>query len=91
MVQVHTLRLSRSERATKMAALYDFITSERCGHLLAQIEFGADALLQLQEKEAKAHQVHWKQEGLAVTLIQRVKNELEIEIDQIIGDDEVAE
>ena len=88
MVQLHTLRLSRSERATKMAALYDFITSERCGHLLAQIESGADALLQLQE-EAKAHQVHWKQEGRCYAL-SRVKNELEIEIDQIIGTDDGA-
>ena len=86
-VQVHTLRLSRLERAKKMAALYDFITSERCGHLLAQVELHAESLLELQEKEIKAHQAHWKQEGTLARSIQKVKAELETEIDGILGID----
>jgi hypothetical protein len=89
-VQVHTLRLSKMERAQKMAALYDFITSERCGHLLARIESHAEALLELQEKEMKAHQAHWKHEGTHLKSIQKVKAELETEIDCIIGTDNDA-
>ena len=89
-VQVHTLRLSKSERAQKMAALYDFITSERCGHLLARIESHAEALLELQEKEMKAHQAHWKHEGTHLRSIQKVKAELETEIDCIIGTDDAG-
>jgi hypothetical protein len=73
-----------------MAALYDFITSERCGHLLARIESHAEALLELQEKEMKAHQAHWKHEGTHLRSIQKVKAELETEIDCIIGTDDAG-
>lgn len=85
LVQVHTLRLSKSERAKKMAALFDYITSQRCAHLLERIELHADAILKLQEKEMKAHEAHWKQEGALLTSIQKVKAELVNEIDGIIG------
>src|SRR5260370_224313 len=37
LLQVHTLRLSDVERASKTAALYEFIISERCSHLLVPI------------------------------------------------------
>jgi hypothetical protein len=37
---VHTLRLSKAERMEKMAALYDFMTSERCALLLNRNRFG---------------------------------------------------
>ena len=90
-VHVHTLRLSKSERTQKMAALYDFITSDRCGHLLERIESHADSLLELQEKEIKAHGAHWKKQGLHMRSIQKVKAELENEIDQIISTDDGAE
>jgi hypothetical protein len=85
LVQVHALRLSKSERATKMAALFDYITSSRCVHLLERIESHADAILKLQEKEMKAHEAHWKQEGALLKSIQKVKAELANEIDSIIG------
>lgn len=88
LVQVHTLRLSKSERAKKMAALFDYITSPRCAHLLERIESQADALLKLQEKEMKAHEAHWKHEGSLLKSIQKVKAELTNEIDGIIGTSE---
>lgn len=87
-VQVHTLRLSKSERAKKMAALFDYITSPRCAHLLERIESHTDAILKLQEKEVKAHEAHWKQEGTLIKSIQKVKAELANEIDGIIGTQE---
>jgi hypothetical protein len=87
-VQVHALRLSKLERAKKMAALLDYITSPRCGHLLERIESHTDASLKLQEKEMKAHEAHWKQEGTLLKSIQKVKAELTNEIDGIIGTQE---
>jgi hypothetical protein len=51
LLTVHTLRLSKTERMEKMAALYDFITSDRCALLLNRIDSDADALLELQVAE----------------------------------------
>ncbi|MBV8188898.1 MAG: DUF2130 domain-containing protein [Alphaproteobacteria bacterium] len=85
LLQVHTLRLSKSERAEKMAALFDYVTSARCAHLLERIETHSDALLKLQEAEVKAHEKHWKQEGALLKNIQKVKAELTHELDTIIG------
>jgi hypothetical protein len=85
LVQVFVLRLSKSERSKKMAALFDYITSPRCQHLLERIDSHAEALQKLQEKEMKAHQAHWGQEGTLIRSIQKVKAELENEIDSIIG------
>jgi len=88
MIQVHPLRLSKTERAKKMASLYDFITSERCRHLLGRIDSHADALLEMQEKEIKAHESNWKKQGTHLRSIQKVKAELEAEIDRIIDTDD---
>ena len=91
MLLVHTLRLSKTERTKKKAALYDFITSERCAHLFGRIDSETDSLLDLQAAEIKAHDNHWKKEGLLLRSIQKVKAELETEIESIIGADDPAE
>jgi hypothetical protein len=85
MVLVHTLRLSKAEREEKMAALYDFITSERCAHLLGRIDTHSDDLLDLQKKEVTWHENHWKKEGTLLRSIQKSKAELETEIECILG------
>ena len=85
MLLVHTLRLSKAERTSKMAELYDFITSERCVHLLGRIDTESDALLELQAAEVRAHQNHWKREGTLVRSLQKAKAQLEVEIESIIG------
>ncbi len=90
-IQVHMLRLSKSERAEKMAALYDFITSERCGHLLLRIESHTDDLLELQVKEKKAHDTLWNKQGHHLRSILKVKSDLDNEIDQIISADDGLE
>jgi hypothetical protein len=88
---VHTLRLSKTERMQKMAALYDFITSERCALLLARIDAEAEAGLKLVAKDKKFHENLWRREGMLLRSIQKVRAELEIEVDAIIGaDDPVA-
>jgi hypothetical protein len=88
---VHTLRLSKTERMQKMAALYDFITNERYALLMTRIDSEAESLLDLQTTEKKFHDNHWKKQGLHLRSIQKVKAELETEIEAIIGaDDPVA-
>lgn len=90
MIQIHTLRLSRTERAKKMAALYDFITSEQCMNLLKRIESHAEALLEMQAKEIKSHEKIWKDQGTHLRSILKVlRGELLREIETIIGTDEV--
>ena len=85
MLLVHTLRLSKADRSSKMAELYDFITSERCAHLLGRIDTESDALLELQAAEMRAHQNHWKREGTLLRSLQKAKAELDVEVQSIIG------
>lgn len=91
LLHMHCLRLSKSERAKKMAALYDYIVSPRCAHLLERIDSHAEALLTLQLKEITAHNAHWKQEASLARSIQKVKAELQTDIDGFLGTADPAE
>ena len=82
---VHTLRLSKAERMEKMAALYDFMTSEHCALLLNRIDSDAEALLELQVAEQTFHKNHWNKEALRYKSIQKAKADLDIEVGAIIG------
>jgi hypothetical protein len=91
--QAHTLRLSSADRESKTAALYAFITSERCTQLLGRVDTRAEELLDQLAKEIKWHQNDWKKRGEAYRAIQKVPAELSHEINCIIGtaaDGEVA-
>jgi hypothetical protein len=93
LLQAHTLRLSGAERESKTAALYAFITSERCTQLFSRIDAHAVELLEQQVKERKWHDAAWKKEGELIRSIQKGQAELSNEISCIIGtaaDDEVA-
>jgi len=85
LVQTHTLRLSSAERENKTAALYAFITSERCTQLFGRIDAQTDELLEHQLKEKKWHEHAWRKQGEAIRSIQKVKAELSTEISCIIG------
>jgi hypothetical protein len=85
LVQTHTLRLSRAERENKTAALYAFITSQRCTQLFGRIDAQTDELLEHQLKEKKWHEHAWRKQGEAIRSIQKVKAELSTEISCIIG------
>jgi hypothetical protein len=93
LLQAHTLRLSSAERESKTAALYGFITSERCTQIFSRVEAGAEEFLEQQAKEIKWHENTWKKQGEAIRAIQKANAELSHEINCIIGtapDDEVA-
>lgn len=85
LVQTHTLRMSTAERAHKTAALYDFITSQQCADLFSRLDEQAEALLDIQVKEKKAHEKIWKDQGLAIRSAMKVQAELRNQIDLIIG------
>jgi hypothetical protein len=84
-VLVHSMRLSNDARARKTDELYEFIRSERCRQLLERIDSQADDLLDLQEKEKKAHERMWNSQGTLLRGIQKARGELTYEIDRIIG------
>jgi hypothetical protein len=85
MIQIHSMRLSRVEREEKTAALYDFITSDRCSQLLSRIDSNAQGLLDLQVKEKKFHDKAWEKEGELIRQIQKAQGDLSNEIYRIIG------
>jgi len=85
MLQTHILRLSNAERQDKTAALYAFITSQRCTQLLGRVDAHTDELLDHQVKEKKWHETAWKKQGEAIRSIQKAKAELSTEISYIIG------
>jgi hypothetical protein len=85
LLQLHTLRLSDIERASKTAALYEFITSEQCSLLLLRIDERADGLLEQQTKEIRWHQNNWRKQGEAICAIQKARADLEHQIHLIIG------
>jgi hypothetical protein len=85
LIQTHTLRLSKVERESKTAALYDFITSEQCTQLLSRIDERAGGLLEMQVKEMRWHESNWKRQGEAIRVIQKSKADLENQIGVIIG------
>jgi hypothetical protein len=85
LLHVHTLRLSKSERAEKMASLYDFMTCERYMVLTGRLDTESDALLGLQETDKKYHDNHWKKEALLIRSIQKVKAEIDTAVELIIG------
>jgi hypothetical protein len=84
-VRNHTLRLSDEARTQKTAALYGFITSQRCSDLFARIDTHTEDLLDLQVKEMRAHENTWKKQGALLCSVQKVRAEICNEIETIIG------
>ena len=85
MIHAYSLRLSNTERSKKTVALYEFITSKRCTQLLDAFDTIAQDLLAVQQKEIRAHETCWKQQGTLLRSIQMVRADLVLEIERIIG------
>lgn len=84
-LQVHSLRHSNEERASKTEALYSFITSARCGQFLDDIKAHTETLEEIDVNEVKAHKKTWEKRGEIHRKILRVHGDLSSEIDGIIG------
>lgn len=91
LISMHTLRLSGEARHQKTAQLYEYITSERSRELFDRFDTYAQDLGELQEKEKRAHDLHWRKEGELHRSISRVKTDIVLEIDSIIGGSEFTE
>ena len=83
--QVHGRKCFFIDPHQKMAALYSFITSQQCADIFASLDTQAEALLEIQVKEKKAHDAVWKQQGILIRSSQKVHAELRKQIDAIIG------
>ena len=57
----------------------------RCTQLLDSFDTIVQDLLALQQKEIKAHESCWKQQGTLLRTIQKVRADLVLEIERIIG------
>jgi hypothetical protein len=84
-LQVHSLKVSNNERASKTEELYTFMTSDRFSQFLSTITRGADQLEALQAAEKKAHESTWKKQGELFRTIVRTSAQLDEEVARIIG------
>jgi hypothetical protein len=85
------LRLSEEAREEKMASLYDFITSDRCRQIFDRMDTAAEAILELDVKEKKAHDSTWQQRAQLVRNSQQARATLLNEIAQIVQTPNVVE
>jgi hypothetical protein len=90
-VQTYELRVSNIEREEKTAALYSFITSERCDQLLDSVETLIGKLEAIDVAEQSAHKAVWQKRGTLLRSVLKAHGDLCFEIDRIIGTAEVAE
>jgi hypothetical protein len=84
-VQMHDLRVSNEEREEKTAALYAFVTSERCGQLLDSVETLIAKLEEIDVAEKKAHGSTWEKRGMLLRSVLKTHGDLCFEINRIIG------
>jgi hypothetical protein len=90
-IQTHELRISNEAREEKSAALYTFITSERCGQLLDSIDALIRKLEQIDVDEQKAHASVWKKRGELLRTALKVNGDFCFEISRIVGTAATAE
>jgi hypothetical protein len=84
-VQMCTQRLGNEARDTKRDQLYEFLTSERANQLFGRVAALTDDMLQLDTREASAHQTTWRRRGDLIRAIQRLNAEFTGEVERIIG------
>jgi hypothetical protein len=84
MVTMHIKGLSLKERSTKMARLYELITSESYSGKLAEAIRLSEDVLDLDVQEKRAHDNIWKKRGTLGKRIQNVLRDAETEVAAIV-------
>ncbi|MFN0217800.1 MAG: DUF2130 domain-containing protein [Hyphomicrobium sp.] len=84
-VELHRLKVSNDQRATKTEELYAMMTSDRFGQFLGTVEKAAKQLEALQEAERKAHETTWKKQGELHRIVIRTCAQFDQDIARIIG------
>ena len=90
-VRTHDLRVSKEDRESKTAALYDFITSERCAQLLNQVETLIDDIEGVDLAEKKAHDAVWQKRGRLLRTLLKSHGDFCFEINRAVGTAEAPE
>jgi hypothetical protein len=85
LVQTYELRISNEAREEKTAALYAFITSDRCRQLLDQMATQTGRMLELEAAEEKAHRLTWERRSKLIHGVRKVHGDLCFEIERVIG------
>ncbi len=84
LIHLATMRLSDHARTEKMAALYDFVTSERCSQLFSQMNVITEDMLDLEVKEKRTHDTTWRKRGELIRASEQAQATLAAEIDRIV-------
>ena len=84
MITMHVKGLSVKERSTKMARLYELMTSESYSRKLTEASKLTDEILELDVQEKKAHDNVWKKRGALAKRAQYVLREAETELAAVI-------
>jgi hypothetical protein len=83
-IRMHVLGLSIKERASKMAQIYKYISSDVHIQRLREIGQLNDDILEVDVQEKKAHDNVWKKRGSLVVRLKNVLREDETEINAIL-------
>lgn len=84
-VQTHALRLSNEARASKTAALYEFVGSEPCRQMFESLTKQSSDMLDLEMSEKKSHEKTWRERDRLIRALQRTQGQLTSEIERILG------
>ncbi|MBJ3786389.1 DUF2130 domain-containing protein [Devosia sediminis] len=90
-VQTHALRVSAEQREEKTAALYDYVTSERCSLLMDSMHVAFEKLEAIDVDERKSHDTVWNKRGRLLKEVERTRGTMVYELQRIIGTAEAAE
>jgi len=84
LIRLHVRGLGTQQRESKTAKLYEFITSNACAELLADIARNNDNLLEIEVGEQKSHETIWKKRGQLLKKQERRLREFRTEMANII-------
>jgi hypothetical protein len=90
-VQTNALRLSAEQREEKTAALYDYVTSERCTQLMDSLQTAIEKLETIDADEKKAHDATWNKRGRILKDVEKTRGTIVFELNRIIGTAETVE
>jgi hypothetical protein len=83
--------LSLKERSTKMARLYELITSEPYSQKFTEAGRLTEEILELDVKEQREHAVVWKKRGTLAKRVQNALRDVETEVAAVIEGSEEEE
>ena len=84
LVAMHVAKLSDAERSDKLSQLFKFITSTAFKRKLAEASDLANAALEIDVEEKRAHDHVWKKRGTVLTRIKHVLRDIDSDVAAIV-------